>query len=470
MRVMASPGGLERADGWLALGSVWLLGIGALVGLAGVGADDTIMAVAGGAVVAGALTMLMAYGSIDPLAVLILSLPLPALFLAGDIRLAPAAPTTLLVITAWFLARGPSHRDPIPANVPYAALAAFLGSYALAGLFTEHRAAAAREIVNLAVLGTLLLVAADIATRKRMAIDRIPPLIALVAGITGALAMLEFAGVLPGRFPEPSGVNRAALGFGQPNGLGMFLALCLPLTAHVRLGARTRFGRLAGSLALAMVAGGIVATLSRGSAISILAGAAVLALAGAWRKALRIWTAAVLVALGAELVTGGVVFETVAGLLEDWSVVQRAALMLAGIRLFLEHPLVGVGPGGFAEELDRVGVLVPTLWDLRPTPHNAYVQVAAEAGLIGLAGFLVFLGAALRRLLRAAREEGVTTEERGLRLAVLWTFGVALAEGMVEWPLSHGHGQLVMLVIAMGIAATSAKSSRPAQPALTGDD
>jgi O-antigen ligase len=257
-------------------------------------------------------------------------------------------------------------------------------------------------------------------------------------------------GVLPARFPEPNGLSRAALGFGQPNGLGMFLALCVPLAAHARSIARNPVSRAASAVALAAVVAGLMATLSRGSALSVLAGALVLPLAGQWRTALKIWGGALLAAVAGDIATGGVVRETAMGALTDWSVAQRAALMLSGVRLFLEHPLVGIGPGAFAHELERAGVLVPTLQDLKPTPHNAYIQVAAETGVLGLGTLLILCAAVLRRLLRSAREDGLPPREKSLRVALLWGFGIVLAEGMVEWPLSHGHGQLVVLVVALG--------------------
>jgi O-antigen ligase len=191
----------------------------------------------------------------------------------------------------------------------------------------------------------------------------------------------------------------------------------------------------------------------------VLLGAGVLALVGRRRFLARVWGVALLTLASADLASGGAVRDAVAGVLLDWSVAQRAALMLAGVRLFLENPLVGVGPGGFAEELERVGVLVPELWDLQPTPHNAYIQAAAETGLIGLAAFVVFLAVIFRRLLALARSPAPSPVEESLRVALLWSFAIALVEGMFEWPLSHGHGQVVMLVAAAGIAL-----SAPAAP------
>ncbi len=453
-----APAAVAALGCGLVLAGAGAVGGDLLLGVGGVAAavDSLLLLVVGVALAALALVLLMAGDWIDPGVVLILSLPLPALLASDALRLAPAAPVSAMVVAAWFATWGPSRRRLRAGELPLGRLLLFLGAYAFASLVSEHRATAAREMVNLLVLGGLLVALTDRLSGSEERTRRLLTAVAWVAGLAGMLAVLEAGGVIPGRFPEPSGLNRAALGFGQPNGLGMFLALCVPLVAHVRATARTVGGRGAAGLALAATVAGLIATLSRGSALSVLAGTLLLPLVGQWRTALRIWGAALLAAVLADVATGGVVRDTVAGVVTDWTVAQRAALMLAGIRLFLESPLAGIGPGAFAHELERAGVLVPTLWDLQATPHNAYIQVAVEAGLLGLVAFGALLAAVFVRLLRSARVPGLPFQERSLRMALLWGFGVVLAEGMVEWPLSHGQGQMVVLLVALGCARAAA--------------
>ena len=466
-----TPGTARQLDTWLPLGAVTVLGVAAAAALAGVGSGDHWLGLAGAGLAALALIILMAGGWIDPLAALVLSLPLPALYSTTAVRLAPAAPMTALVLVAWVLA-WPGRRTLLrPTRVPVMATLLLLGAFLLAGVVSPHRTDAAREIANLAVLLGLLVAAADVAARRP---DRIPALvrvIAAVAAVTGALAVLETVGVLPGEYPEPSGLNRAALGFGQPNGLAMFLAISLPFVVHARRTSESPAGRWATTLALAATIGGLIGTFSRGGWLSVLAGAAVLPLAGRWRGMLRIWATALVAGIAVDLATGGALREAVLGLLEDWSVAQRAALMLAGVRMFLESPILGVGPGGFPAELDRIGALVPRLWDLKPTPHNAYIQMAAEAGLAGLAAYVAFLAALFRRAVALARSPA-PPRRRSLHAALLWAVAIIIAEGMVEWPLSHGHGQLVMLVAALVCALpldeASGGGGEPPRPAEAG--
>src|SRR5690606_39335695 len=91
-----------------------------------------------------------------------------------------------------------------------------------------------------------------------------------------------------------------------------------------------------------------------------------------WRFLGRFGIAIVLAAIVLDLGSGGMIRDTAQRTLGDWVLEQRAALMLAGILMFLQHPWVGVGLGGYAESLDHVGAQVFWLWDFLPTPHNAY--------------------------------------------------------------------------------------------------
>jgi O-antigen ligase len=118
--------------------------------------------------------------------------------------------------------------------------------------------------------------------------------------------------------------------------------------------------------------------------------------------------------------------------------------------MFIDHPVLGVGPGGFAVNLDRYGAQIPQLSDYLPTPHNAYVQMAAETGVIGLLAFVCFLAAGLFVAIRAARS--APPDVRGLRLSLLWSYATMCAAGLVVWPFAHGTGQAVLVVAAATFA------------------
>ena len=77
----------------------------------------------------------------------------------------------------------------------------------------------------------------------------------------------------------------------------------------------------------------------------------------------------------------------------------RANLVGQGIRITLDHPLVGVGAGGFSHEYAR-RLGIPGKDPKRVASHTMPVTVASEAGVVGLALLAWLLAAALLATLR----------------------------------------------------------------------
>jgi O-antigen ligase len=82
------------------------------------------------------------------------------------------------------------------------------------------------------------------------------------------------------------------------------------------------------------------------------------------------------------------------------SKVKRLAQMLAGLRMFLDHPLLGVGISQYGyyynhyQPLGRLGVAQT----VKLIPNNIYVELLAELGIMGLILFGAFLVTLYRRL------------------------------------------------------------------------
>jgi O-antigen ligase len=77
----------------------------------------------------------------------------------------------------------------------------------------------------------------------------------------------------------------------------------------------------------------------------------------------------------------------------DTSAGERVQLFGLAVSLFERQPLLGVGPAGF--EVLSPRYLSPIEADVYP--HNAFLQFAAEYGLVGLALFVALLGLAVTR-------------------------------------------------------------------------
>jgi len=90
---------------------------------------------------------------------------------------------------------------------------------------------------------------------------------------------------------------------------------------------------------------------------------------------------------------------------EDRAVQGRASENLTAWRMVTENPLLGVGLNNFPylyQEYTKTLGLAPSA--TRRSPHNLYLEVAAETGLLGLTIFLLLVGFAIRSILYARRK------------------------------------------------------------------
>jgi hypothetical protein len=202
--------------------------------------------------------------------------------------------------------------------------------------------------------------------------------IAGIAAVMAALALLaigEITSAYPGRLVvfggNPIWIARAAF-------LGALVFLWGPFHPIVKV------------VVIPMLLYAGLETLSLGPAVGFLAGSLaglVVALMGKDLRDRRVqagWTLLFLaIGVVAMLLLAGAGSSLLEGAVEDSDTASRAGLISMALGLFADSPLFGAGIGAFAF-LDPIGY-----------PHNLPVEIAAEMGLAGLAGFLVWLFMAL---------------------------------------------------------------------------
>ena len=68
-----------------------------------------------------------------------------------------------------------------------------------------------------------------------------------------------------------------------------------------------------------------------------------------------------------------------------------------------DNPLFGVGTGGFKQEFSEIAAEKYSGWRANPAddPHNQYLFILAENGLVGLAAFLFVIAMILRDALKS---------------------------------------------------------------------
>jgi O-antigen ligase len=75
----------------------------------------------------------------------------------------------------------------------------------------------------------------------------------------------------------------------------------------------------------------------------------------------------------------------------NWAVIERMAHWQAAVGMFTDHPWLGVGIGNYPVAYPQYAV---GRWrDPLGHAHNYYLNIAAEAGILGLGAYLLLFGA-----------------------------------------------------------------------------
>jgi putative inorganic carbon (HCO3(-)) transporter len=206
---------------------------------------------------------------------------------------------------------------------------------------------------------------------------------------------------------------RLAGPIGEQNRYAQVLLVLIPLAvSRMRVERDPRLRVLAGGLA-ALILSGMLLTFSRGAAVAlVLAGGAMVATGFVALRHVALFAVAAL-ALILMIAPDYVVrlqslrsadTATAQDGTADAAIRGRATENLAALATFRDHPIVGVGPGGFfrrysQEEANKL--------DLRfgknRRAHNMYLEIAADTGIVGLVAFLAIVAVTIVQLERVAR-------------------------------------------------------------------
>ena len=321
-----------------------------------------------------------------------------------------------LVLAAW-LARMVALREVKTIHPPLLLpLLIFLGAILLSLTGALSLKYSLKEILKwLEVLGVYLFVA-NVIEKERA---RIVVLFMLLAGIGQALlGFYQFLGrVGPGAFVVLGRFVRAYGTFEQPNPYGGYLGLVLPLAWGLLLGTgklgywRLDIGYSVAILGLATMGTALIMSWSRGAWLGFAAAFVLMNLAHSRRAAVLFALICLLAA--SVLLLGSIqalpqsimqritdflpylrVFDVRGVKLTDanYAVVERMAHWQAAWGMFNDRPWLGVGIGNYEPVYPAYSL--PGWTEPLGHAHNYYLNIAAEAGLIGLAAYLVLWGAA----------------------------------------------------------------------------
>lgn len=200
---------------------------------------------------------------------------------------------------------------------------------------------------------------------------------------------------------EVIGESRAAGPIGETNRYGQVLLVLLPLGVLMFRIERSRMMRNLALGAIGLIVGGLFLTLSRESVLAagiIFIMMPFLGLLTPRHVFMSIGVVALIVLVlrpgivarmaSLEQVTSLFSKKDAARVKPDSSAIRRYVLNVAGWHVFLDHPVLGVGPGEFATNQyssaysNRVGLL-EEIQGIPYRGHNLYLETLAETGVIG---------------------------------------------------------------------------------------
>jgi len=269
---------------------------------------------------------------------------------------------------------------------------------------------------------------------------------------------------------------RLAGPIGEQNRYAQVLVVLVPLGLFRFWGERRFALRVIAGACTLLIISGILLTFSRGAAVAL----AGLFLTMAALRYIRVRDLLV-VGLTISLLIGVVApqviirLDSLAGIgallssqeeNADGAIVGRATSNLAALNAFLDHPIVGVGPGQYFRRFsqDYGNDLGLRHFDSQRRAHSLYFETAADLGILGFSIFMAVIGATLVPLWRLRRRLRATRPDLANIAASFFLSVVAYLYTGVFLHLSYERYFWTLLALAAVAAAVIRQDAEPEMP------
>jgi len=326
-------------------------------------------------------------------------------------------------------------REGIRIDAVFVLMAVYFTILVVSALFSTVPMDSRESIVNYVIEGMVIYFLVINTVRTPEVLLKSVRLIAIVAAVLGALAAIQwvtqnydrtYAGFSTVEIVQADGtVGRPTLAndehvrgeeklraFGpvaDPNFFGQIMAAAFPLALIPALVGASRRVRLLTLGCAGLILAGVVLSYSRGAAIAVV----IPGICMFFLRYFKLWHGLVFAAIIAAVVASNPDYTNRITTLVDArqdgiqnaepSVRDRALILQAGTQRFLQHPILGIGPGqspayiGTYDQASRFG-------SVRDVPlHNTYLQQLVETGIVGFLCFMTIVYCAMRNLLRTSR-------------------------------------------------------------------
>lgn len=272
------------------------------------------------------------------------------------------------------------------------------------------------------------------------------------------------------------GFLRAAGTFEQPNPFAGYLNMCLPMA--VTLLAYRAFPRRPMWLVVAICGGGVLISESRGGLLASIGALLVISVVALPRSRALIGLGGI-VLLG--VLAGGAIGLVPSQVTEplaaqfgvanidvanpspaNWAVAERLAHVQAGLSMWADHPVLGVGIGNYPKQYPHYKVITTgDIWgNALGHAHNYYINIGAEAGIIGLVALVILLAGGVVICARAY-SRATAPLERAVALGGLGVMVTIVIHNMFDDIFVHG--MEVQMALVLVAASRVAVGFRPEQ-------
>jgi len=312
--------------------------------------------------------------------------------------------------------------------------------------------------------------------------DRLVWVVAVCGTVAALYGVVQHFGLdpYPWQITRATPVERGSSTFGHANFAAHFLIMAIPLTLSLVVTRRSMLSRIAGLAMTAAMFYHLTLTGTRGAALGLAAGFAAAMLvrfcthnvADSDKRARRPVSRAGLAAAVVGSCLVGLLFVVAAwrvkggGPLKDSSGPVRLETWLTASRLFLQHPIVGIGAGNYETvsmghwseiEIARFVTLNKCSYEV----HNEFLEVAVEQGVIGLLAFVLLVVAALYSaylIAGHARSAGDRWHGVGLIAAMVAVSVDSLFNFDLQTPAAALLFWIILGLISRGLTQAAARS------------
>lgn len=335
----------------------------------------------------------------------------------------------LIVPVAYYLV---ARREKVIATSALPWIVVYLFIQVVSTLFSTYKVSALSDLFTFFVEGVVLYVFVTNAVRSMAMLRNVIWVLLLVGGILGALSGFqqvthsfhdEFGGfaqvssaqiqtgltTLVGDVTQP----RLAGPIGEKNRYAQIMVVLIPLGMFRIWGERRTALKVLAAGCTMLIAIGAALSFSRGGAVGVALVIGLMAILRyiSWRQIMGfiLAVAIVLVVLPtyAQRLTTLVQLSDSAGITSglsiDGSFRERAVAQIAAFLVFVDHPLIGVGPGTFPRYYQQYAGTFAVAENLDREAHNLYLGIAADTGILGLGAFMMILYTTVRDLVRARK-------------------------------------------------------------------